>query len=697
MRKIWLIEAQVQMDNSLLDIRRYEMTNAERLLKRYRDAVGQHVETILPKNAADPLFPFWEKFVTEEESRMFTAGTHNGLRWPKFMVRQDNLENWFDQPLAGLTLLEAIILFAQSYKPDNPVVTQFLPKLQCLMAIILAISTTPRLALSENEVIALLKHTVPDSDEENPLALAINMEWDRIPGPFKQLVLDRLELWMRHYFVRSSETEPRLYMRHTYALRRYTGGQWRTEDKHARSISSWLIPLCQEILGHIEHSKLSRKQDKEAQKLARQMAEQEATESAKKLRRDQFDEVIRFWTEQHELGPELIFQNMSYSVANRLLDELVWAFDWLRSREVDTEQRARFKAINPEACLSKAKRLKGLIDVREAEAAARQRHEAWTRIQAETKKAPAEQKKEKKRQRQEKKARAEAERQALARRAMRKAMQEIIERRCRQIVKVFNGLFDCEIDPDAVLNGQVTGVYATIQSMPASTGMRLEQCLLLTQTLHQILEGRTWLELEEGDDEQEMRDAFESANILVWHELCHLVRPSAVDDLLKGVALPPDADEATQAQARELVLDALAMRLGQIAYVHPSLGEDFPRTEEQRLQLMRRSLSAMARRVVRHLGQADLQPGQREFILRLAAELQVHAADGSARAKDALEAMQETFAPLLEQGCELQEKYAALYGYVLAMAHVSSLPFRGSLDEDGQDGRGFGCAAPTIH
>jgi len=276
-------------------------------------------------------------------------------------------------------------------------------------------------------------------------------------------------------------------------------------------------------------------------------------------------------------------------------------------------------------------------------------------------------------------------------------VRELIAQRCRQIVKVFNGLFDREIDPDAVLNGQVTGEYASIQSMPASMGIRMAQRMTLAMSQHQILEGRTWLEIEEGDDEQEMRDAFESANLLVWHELCHLVRPSAVDDMLKAVPLPADSTEADKAQARELVLDALAMRLGQIAYAHPPLGEDFPRTEEQRLQLMRCSLSAMARRVVRHLGQTDFQPGQHEFILRLAAELQVHAADGSARAKDALEAMQETFAPLLEQGYELQEKYAALYGYVLAMAHVTSLPFRGSLDEDEQDGCSFGCAAPTIH
>jgi hypothetical protein len=655
------------------------MANAESLLKRYRNAVGPQIDDILPKNPTDPLFPLWEEFCKEERGHVIKSYQHFGLKWPAFLIREAGLATWCQICRVGTSQLEDLVRFGIRYRPNHCYEPSSLPNLQFLIAFIQTICTSQSLVLTDDERSTLSRLAVPHSPEQNPLSMAKRMEWDLLPEPFKQTVLDGLEAWMRKYFLRPADEIPSssfraLFIGHQAELRRYARGKWQIKDKHASRISSWLVPLCQEILQQYE--------DTEIMKLAQRQHDVQN-------RRVRFVHIREFWKQTRlDLDPERDSEMWSPEAAQSLKDDLIWACDWIRGPEAEDVHEALFASIDPPQCLHKAQKLLELTKLSPEEKAEHLKRQVEEHRQADQEAECL---------RKEEEMRAETTNRLKTKQQACRAMQEEVERRCRQIVKVFNGLFDCEIDPDAVLNGQVTGEYASIQSMPTSMGMHMAQRMLLTQTQHQILEGRTWLEIEEGDDEQEMRDAFESTNVLVWHELCHLVRPSAVNVLLEAVALPPDADEDAKAQARELVLDALAMRLGQIAYVHPPLGEDFPRTEEQRLQLMRRSLSAMARRVVRHLGQADLQPGQREFILRLAAELQVHAADGSARAKDALEAMQETFAPLLEQGCELQEKYAALYGYVLAMAHVTSLPFRGSLNEDEPDGRGFGCAAPTIH
>lgn len=198
--------------------------------------------------------------------------------------------------------------------------------------------------------------------------------------------------------------------------------------------------------------------------------------------------------------------------------------------------------------------------------------------------------------------------------------------RCRHIVTVFNGIYGLDIDPDAVLQGVVPEKYAYITSgssdsgYPSCSGQRLilEQC----QDLRPAEHGNTWLTIEEGNTEEEMRATFDAANFLVWHELAHLSKPSALNKYLSPELLPPDSDEELRHMAREVVIDAIAFRLAKTLYVHPDRSRHLIR-EWNRQEMFCRSHNIQLRRVLRaaHNGSQGHSP---LLIARLAAEAGRH-------------------------------------------------------------------------
>ncbi len=264
-------------------------------------------------------------------------------------------------------------------------------------------------------------------------------------------------------------------------------------------------------------------------------------------------------------------------------------------------------------------------------------------------------------------------------------MRAAIDQRCWQITTVFNGLFDCEVDPSSVMSGEISGSYASAHSTlghvltpQIEAGLRANQPQLVTAS--------TWLEIEEDEDEASMRLTFESANLLVWHELCHLANPVMVREVLRSVSLPAYASKTDKVHAREVVIDALAMLMGRVLYAHPVTGQSIPRTETQRKNLMIAGLLALTRRASLSVG-ASIKPDQRTFIIRLAAELETEALNGSEESEKGLKRlMQIGYAPILEKRRELQEAYATLYGYVLSVADATSLEFKSSISSWVEDG-----------
>ncbi|MBI4434669.1 hypothetical protein HY635_02535 [Candidatus Uhrbacteria bacterium] len=254
-----------------------------------------------------------------------------------------------------------------------------------------------------------------------------------------------------------------------------------------------------------------------------------------------------------------------------------------------------------------------------------------------------------------------------------------IDDRCSRIVTVFNGVFGFRIDPHAVLEGAVSGEYASISSGAPRVGVQLvlrqEQRLLQCMV---VKEG-TWLSIEEGEDEEEAKATYASANFLIWHELAHLANPSVVAEVL-GERFT--GDDAVTAQARELVVDAVGLELGRTLYVHP--GFDVPRAyivdPQERLRVMVSSHRTLVRRIMGRY--AGTSPDLKTVCLlaRLRAAQDVHRAlqPGGSRLS-ALAGAGE----LLVGREELMVRYRALYERALRL-DVSTLSFRGSLGE-GED------------
>jgi hypothetical protein len=282
-------------------------------------------------------------------------------------------------------------------------------------------------------------------------------------------------------------------------------------------------------------------------------------------------------------------------------------------------------------------------------------------------------------------------------RARLEKFQNLLAQRCRQLVKVFNGLNDLEIDDEAVLNGDELGAFASIHRS-RSGGVRLEQRLVLRMEKHYLGDDRTWLEIDAKDDEEEMRATIESANLLVWHELCHLADPRAVKQFMNSVTLPKVHDDDTAArQAMEVIIDGLGMNMGMSFYVHPNPGEPIPRRDTERHAKMYESHAAMARRIVAYLGEKELSPAECAFVTRFIAELDVHIANGSKPARKAQGKMLSTFGEKLGAYQALREAYAALYIKVLFWPGIASLKFYSSLIEMDEDEAEFIGESATVH
>jgi len=295
--------------------------------------------------------------------------------------------------------------------------------------------------------------------------------------------------------------------------------------------------------------------------------------------------------------------------------------------------------------------------------------------------------------RREEEARAAAE---AVRREQYDAWQARIEQRCRQIVTVCNGVFGLEIEPSAVLNGEVQGFFASITSAQSSYGncLSLHLDIRLEMQLHAIVD-RTWLDLEEGDEEPEWKRALASANFLVWHELAHLVEPSVATGTIGDLSSCP---EEVQAHAREVVIDAMAILLGESVYAHPGQYKDPVTTAMERKQIMLDSHNAMGRRLLAYFRGKELTPSQAEFIKRFYAELVFHGQ--RLRVRHATTTAREMWQawPALSSDERGVERYRSIYERTFREVGVKSLRFRQYLS----DGTEEACCstneqAETIH
>jgi hypothetical protein len=254
-------------------------------------------------------------------------------------------------------------------------------------------------------------------------------------------------------------------------------------------------------------------------------------------------------------------------------------------------------------------------------------------------------------------------------------MRAALDQRCRQIVTVFNGLLDLEIDSKSVLEGAISGDHALLHSFQRQT-LSAKDIQAYRHEMGGFLPGSTWLEIEDGQEAYEMRWVFESANLLVWHELCQLADPKVVSAILRMVQLP--IEKRRLAHAREIVIDALAFEMGRSLYAHPVSGQAIPRSVGERCKLMCDALVATSQRLclLRRQGEPDLN--QKLFILRIWGELQTHALNGSDPTKKALFQLEQTWGLILKKDNVLKEAYATLYGCALSMADVANLAFRES-------------------
>lgn len=256
--------------------------------------------------------------------------------------------------------------------------------------------------------------------------------------------------------------------------------------------------------------------------------------------------------------------------------------------------------------------------------------------------------------------------------------QNLIEQRCRQTVKVFNGLFDTEISPEAVLAGEISGAFASIQSGGAPSpslgqSLQLKQTLSLSQ--HLMLSPETWLTLEEGDEEAGWLATYQSENFLIWHELCHLTSPDVLDRLIRqALDRAPDYRQRLDRQAKEVVIDGLAMLLASEFYVHPDQGRAFA-TPVRRKKAMLQSHTAMIKRVIRWYSGKSLEESDKIFLSRLDAELSVHMETANNPELDVLRsALQELI------GSDLNLPFSELYR-LAAKLDPQTIPIRQSLSE----------------
>lgn len=258
--------------------------------------------------------------------------------------------------------------------------------------------------------------------------------------------------------------------------------------------------------------------------------------------------------------------------------------------------------------------------------------------------------------------------------------QECIADRCRRIVRVFNGFFGLDIDPEAVLAGEIE-TFASVES--PSPSMKLAQAIQMKPLMAQhLLRDRTWLTIEEGEREAEWTATFSSANLLVWHELGHLIDPAWLKQFFSTIDMASWSDEQ-RAHATETVIDALAMRLGTMLYVH-SASLPLLLKPEDRQHAMLNSHLAMAERVVAYCAsQEALAPEWHILLVREIAELEVHRdLYGFADADRTIAEMRTSWRDVITELEWLRQAFVELYRTALQHINVAFLCFRSSLDEN---------------
>lgn len=287
---------------------------------------------------------------------------------------------------------------------------------------------------------------------------------------------------------------------------------------------------------------------------------------------------------------------------------------------------------------------------------------------------------------------------AKQKRAQFELWKEKIAGRCRQIVSVFNGIFDFAIDSDALLSGEINGEYASIHSVaPSGGGMGLHQELRQALELRYCTgDERTWLEIEAGGNETEWQAAYDSENFLVWHELAHLVDKDVIERCIDsvvsaeskesllgggyGVIIENDED-LIRKQAREVVIDAIAMNLGEAFYVHSDKTR-FVATQLGRKINMLKSYLVLANRILR-----SCDDGNQFLICRLLGVIAVSGElDDVVKAVESDEIVKTRINYLCDwfRSNRLVEFYSSLYRRALGI-NVTRIEFRPSLiEEDGE-------------
>ena len=165
--------------------------------------------------------------------------------------------------------------------------------------------------------------------------------------------------------------------------------------------------------------------------------------------------------------------------------------------------------------------------------------------------------------------------------------------RARALVAVFNGFTGLEIDTDVVLEGTLSGEYASIHYTGSSTGtsLKLQPTLAVTQQLRHILQlaPTTWLEMELEQNPAVWGIIYESANFLLLHELAHTFK------LEEFLGTEANENDPNRALLLEVAVDGIAVNLGLNMYVH-SDDRRFCLADERRTLILR-SHRAMAERV----------------------------------------------------------------------------------------------------
>jgi len=138
--------------------------------------------------------------------------------------------------------------------------------------------------------------------------------------------------------------------------------------------------------------------------------------------------------------------------------------------------------------------------------------------------------------------------------------------------------------------------------------------------MSQMIGAGTWLELEEGGEEAEWAKAHDAENFLIWHELSHLADGPTLSRLLRSVPEYLALPEEDRSQARELVIDAIGLGLGEALYVHPDKRRHLV-MPSKRQAIMLRALCVQTQRILEQVGEGQEVDS---LLLRLYVQLDAH-------------------------------------------------------------------------